>query len=493
VTTPAAPATAIEEAVMTPRTSTGLGRDLDRRQFLQRLAAAGLLAVPGAGLLSACATGGGRGTSAAQGQKSADNPLGVAADAGLDVVIFKGGYGDDYAKFHESLYTKRYPNAKVTHAAITQVGQEMQPRFVAGNPPDVLDDSGAQKIEYATLVDQNQLTDLAALLDAPSIDDPSVKIRDTLLPGVIEQGTFGGRFLILNYVYESYPLWYSKPLFDQNGWTPPTTSDELMALCEKIKATGIAPFTYGGTNAADYVLDLNLGMAAKQGGADVLRNIDNLEPGAWTQDTVVAGTQVVEEMVRKGYFMPGSEGLKHTEAQAEWVKGKAAFYASGSWIENETKSVAPAGFTMTATPVPLLDSSAKMPITALRTQPAEAFVVPAKAKNVNGGIDYLRMMLSKEGAAKFAEITASVPGVKDATAGVPKTPGLASMSAALDAAGPNVFNWQFRVWYATYSALLKTEMANLLTGRKDAKAFLATMQAETDRLAADRSVPKYHR
>jgi N-acetylglucosamine transport system substrate-binding protein len=466
---------------------------LDRRQFLQRLAAAGLLAVPGAGLLSSCATGGGGASTAAQGAVSGQNPLGVAADAPLDVVIFNGGYGEEYAKFHEQMYQQRYPQAQIKHTATTQIGPEMQPRFVAGNPPDVLDDTGAQKIEYAVLVNDGQVSDLAPLLDAPSYDDPNVKVRDTLLPGVIEQGTFGDKFVALNYVYETYALWYSKPLFDQHGWQVPGTWDEMMALCEQIKAAGISPFAYGGTNAADYVLDLNLGAAIKQGGLDVVTKIDNLEPGSWNQDTVLAATQGVEEMVRKGYFMPGSEGLKHTEAQTAWVQGKAAFYVSGSWLENEMKGISPDGFTMTMAPVPVLDSGSAMPVEALRTQPAEAFLVPARAKNVNGGMEYLRMMLSKEGAAKFAELTASVPGVKGATDGVQKTPALASLSAGLDAAGSNVFSWQFRVWYATYSQLLKTEMGNLLAGRTDARGFLSAMQAETDRLAADASVTKYHR
>ncbi|HEY4419938.1 MAG TPA: N-acetylglucosamine/diacetylchitobiose ABC transporter substrate-binding protein, partial [Pseudonocardia sp.] len=380
---------------------------LDRRQFLRRLAAAGLLAVPGAGLLSACATGGGGTTTAAQGQVSATNPLGVAADAPLDVVIFKGGYGDDYALAHQAMYKEQYPQAQVKHSASTQIAQEMQPRFVAGNPPDVLDDSGAQKIEYAVLVNDNQLTDLGPLLDAPSVDDPNVKVRDTLLPGVIEQGTFGDKFVILNYVYETYAIWYSKPLFEKNGWQVPTTWDEMMALSETIKAAGIAPFTYGGVNAGDYVIDLNLGAAIKQGGLDVVKNIDNLQPGAWTQDTVLAATQRLEEMVRKGYFMAGSEGLKHTEAQTAWVQGKAAFYVSGSWLENEMKGIAPPDFAMAMAPVPVLDSSSAMPVTALRTQPAEAFVVPARAKNVNGGMEYLRIMLSKQGGSKFAELTAS--------------------------------------------------------------------------------------
>jgi len=467
---------------------------LDRRQFLRRLAAAGLLAVPGAGLLSACATGGGgTTTTAAQGQVSATNPLGVAADTPLDVVIFKGGYGDDYALAHEAMYKERYPQSQVKHSASTQIAQEMQPRFVAGNPPDVLDDTGSQKIEYAVLVNDNQLTDLGPLLDAPSVDDPNVKVRDTLLPGVIEQGTFGDKFVILNYVYETYALWYSKPLFEKNGWQVPTTWDEMMALSETIKAAGIAPFTYGGVNAGDYVIDLNLGAAIKQGGLDVVKNIDNLQPGSWTQDTVVAATQRLEEMVRKGYFMPGSEGLKHTEAQTAWVQGRAAFYVSGSWIENEMKGIAPPDFNMAAAPIPVLDSSSAMPVTALRTQPAEAFVVPSRAKNVNGGMEYLRLMLSKQGGSKFAELTASVPAVKGATVDAKKSPALESLTAALDAAGDNVFSWQFRIWYPTYSTLLITETTNLLAGRTDAAGYLAKMQAETDRIAADQSITKYSR
>lgn len=468
---------------------------LDRRQFLQRLAAAGLLALPGAGVLSACATGGGGAAPAAApgGAKSATNPFGVVADAPLDVVIFKGGYGDDYAKAQEAIYQKAFPGAKIAHTGTVEISQEMRPRFVGGNPPDVLDSSGAQKIEISSLVADNALADLAPLLDAPSIDDPSKKIRDTLLPGVVDEGTFNGKVYALNYAYQTFAIWYSKPLFEKNGWTPPTTFDELMALSEKIKAAGIAPMAYGGTNAANYLLDLNLGAAIKQGGIDVAKNIDNLQPNAWKQPEIVAATQKIEEMAKKGYFMAGSEALKHTEAQTQWVQGKAAMYVSGSWIENEMKTISPADFSMTAAPIPTLDKGSKLPVAALRSQPAEAFVVPAKAKNVAGGMEYLRVMLSKEGAGKFAELTASVPVAKGATDSVKKTPALASMSDRLKDAGDNLFNWKFTTWYSTYNKMMITEMGNLLTGRATADKFLSTIQAESDRIAADKSIPKYNR
>ena len=36
-------------------------------------------------------------------------------------------------------------------------------------------------------------------------------------------GTFGDKFVALNYVMTVYAMWYSAQLFEDNGWTPPTT------------------------------------------------------------------------------------------------------------------------------------------------------------------------------------------------------------------------------------------------------------------------------
>ena len=44
--------------------------------------------------------------------------------------------------------------------------------------------------------------------------------------------------------------------------------------------------------------------------------------------------------------MQGTEGLTHTEAQAEWLQGNALFIPSGSWLENEMRELTPEGFDM---------------------------------------------------------------------------------------------------------------------------------------------------
>ena len=75
--------------------------DLDRRSVLRRAAAAGLLATPAVGLLSACVGGGDddddAGDAERRRQVATTNPLGVKEDAPLEVVIFNGGLGTKYA------------------------------------------------------------------------------------------------------------------------------------------------------------------------------------------------------------------------------------------------------------------------------------------------------------------------------------------------------------------------------------------------------------
>ncbi len=84
----------------------GFTSEFDRRDLVKRTAAIGLISVPTMTALSACATGGGGGTQqVAEGRRSARNPLGVNESAGLDVVIFDGGFGEEYARAAQAKLT----------------------------------------------------------------------------------------------------------------------------------------------------------------------------------------------------------------------------------------------------------------------------------------------------------------------------------------------------------------------------------------------------
>ncbi|BCY08534.1 carbohydrate ABC transporter, N-acetylglucosamine/diacetylchitobiose-binding protein [Actinoplanes sp. L3-i22] len=429
----------------------------------------------------------------AKGATSANNPLGVKEDAPLEVVIFNGGFGEEYAKAHEALYQQRYPKAEIKHSATQQIAETLQPRFVAGDPPDVIDNSGGSQIDFNGLVSQGALTDLGELLDAPSLDDPNKKVRDTLLPGIVDVGTYDGKFLTLNYAYSAYGIWYSKKLFDAKGWQYPKTWDEMIALCKTIKAAGISPWTYTGVHAR-YMSWPILAAAAKLGGLDVIKAIDNLEPNAWKHDAVKAAAEAYYQLAVDGYLQPGAEGMDHIQAQTEWCRGHAAFVSCGSWLENEQKSVTPPGFDMAVAPTPSLTTSDKMPFEAFRGTGSEPFIVPAKGQNVRGGMEYLRVMLSTKAAADFTTKVSSLTAVTGAAAGLALGPGLTSVTKLIDASQGAAFTWL----YSTYYRKLERERVNaasleLFTKRINAAQWCDKVQKSADEFAKDPAIKKYKR
>ena len=139
---------------------TKFSADWSRRNFLRGALATGALVLPGSSALVGCATSGG-GQESTEGEKTDQNPLGVPTDSPLEVYIFNGGFGDKYATdVHEPMYNEKYPKAKINHKAEVDIASALQSRFVGGNPPDFVNDSGDGQIPLGQLVSDKQLYDL---------------------------------------------------------------------------------------------------------------------------------------------------------------------------------------------------------------------------------------------------------------------------------------------------------------------------------------------
>jgi N-acetylglucosamine transport system substrate-binding protein len=476
-------------------TSAHNNEGLGRRGLIKRSAALGLIAVPTMSFLSACATGGGgenKETKAPVGEKSAKNPLGVKNGAPMEAFIFKGGLGDQYAKDAEADYNATY-GVTVKHTGTQQVGPKLTPRFAGGNPPDVIDNSGADHLDMNKLSTQGQLQDLAALLDAASMDDAAKKIRDTIHPSTVEKGMHGDKFDVLYYAFTIYGTWYSQKLMESKGWAYPKTLDEMVTLCGTIKKAGIAPWTYAGKYP--YYVHFNLfAQIAKIGGMEKWIAIDNLEPNAWTSnDAVKEVVEHYEELAAKKYFLEGSQGLTHIQSQTSWTKGKAVFIPNGSWVENEAAPTTPADFGM-AVGALMAGTGDKLPQGTLRAEPSEPYIVSAKGKNPAGGMELLRIMLSKKHAQNFATKVKSLTCVLDATEGMTLSPGLASASKVFKEAGDNLISLQLQEWYpALTDEKLGGLTGQLLTGELKAADWIKKAQAESDKVAKDDAVTKFKR
>ncbi|MFD4724886.1 N-acetylglucosamine/diacetylchitobiose ABC transporter substrate-binding protein [Streptomyces seoulensis] len=470
--------------------SEGVGR----RELIKRSAAIGLVAAPGMGLLSACASSGGDGQDKAKaGKKTAKNPLAVNDTAKLDFVLFDGGFGKEYAEDAVKLYEKAFPKAQVKFSATQKIQSTLQPRFNQGNPPDLIDNSGAEQMDMGVLVGKKQLADLTPLLDAPSYDDPSKKVRDTLRPGIVEMGQFDGDPVwILNYAYTVYGVWYSQKALDGLDEKYPETWDDMLKVCAKAKKKGIAGWTYAGKYP--YYLPFSLyPMIAKVGGREVLDAIDNLEPNAWKHPAVKACFEAYYELFKKGYILRGTPGLDHIQSQTAWAKGKALFIPNGSWVENESANVIPADFDLAVSAPTGIDSSDKMPFGTIWASGGEPFVVPAKAANPEGGMEQLRVMLSEASSRNFTSKVKSLSALNGGIDGIELTPGLKSGVAALDKAGDNVVNPRIPDWYVQ----LEKEkigvggLGEMMAGRLTPAETVKKIQGFADEAAKDTSIKHY--
>ncbi|MFB7090523.1 N-acetylglucosamine/diacetylchitobiose ABC transporter substrate-binding protein [Streptomyces sp. NPDC056296] len=470
------------------------GNGVGRRDLIKRSAALGLISVPTMSFLSACASGGGDDQEKAEaGKKSAENPLAVNESAQMEFVLFDGGFGKEYAEDAVKLYEKAFPKAEVKFSATQKIQSTLQPRFNGGNPPDLVDNSGAEQMDMGVLVGKKQLTDLTPLLDAPSYDDPNKKVRDTLRPGIVEMGQFDGDPVwILYYAYTVYGNWYSQKALDSLDAEYPKTWDEMLAVCEKAKKKGMAGWTYAGKYP--YYIPFSMSpMIAKVGGVEVLNAIDNLEPNAWKHPAVKTVFEAWYELFKKGYILKGTPGLDHIQSQTAWAKGDALFIPNGSWVENESAKVIPADFGLTVSAPPGIDDSDKMPFGTMWASGGEPFIVPAKAANGAGGMEQLRIMLSEGSSKNFTSKVKSLSAYNGGTDGIELTPGLKSGVAALELAGDNVVNPRMQDWYVQLQKekIGVSCLGEMMAGRLTPAETIKKIQGYADDAAKDSSIKHY--
>ncbi len=419
--------------------------------------------------------------------EEAVNPLGVPENTEAEGVFFQGGLGIDYIQYAADLFAKLHSGSTMSVEGIQGVGEKLRPRFIAGNPPDVIDNSGAGKLDTTALATEGLLQDLTPLMNAPSLDTPGKTVAETLFPGSQANFVFDGKQLAVNVAYTVFGLWYNKNLFAEKGWTYPDTWDEMLNLCETIQSDGMACLTYQGQYPQYIMFGLLEGMVYKLGGDAAWKAVDNLEPDAWRQDAIVTAVNQIAQLASKGYIMKGTEALNHTESQTEWLKGKAAFIPCGTWLENEMKTIIPEGFEMVVGAVP-------GPGNAMVAQGGETFLVPSQSKNPEAGMEYLRLLLSKASARFFAENVSNIMPVVGGTEGAKVSSSMESALAAVGAAGEDLFpRPRYTTWYVDLVTETKNAMGELLSGRLTPQEFIDMAQAKADEIKEDPDVTKFSR
>lgn len=423
-----------------------------------------------------------------------DNPLEVDPDAPLDVVIFKGGYGDEFAiNVNDNIYGALYPDAEITYNGTQRLQEQYQARVVDNNPPDIMLNAGAGNFNSTTLYNEGQLANLDDLMAAPAYGQEGVSFADSLLPGSQQEGVFDGSQFIVKHVINLNGIWYNQALFDEKGWNYPQSWDDMLALCETIASeTDMAPWTYQGLYPY-YMVNVFDQMAFKAGGYDAMLKLDNLAEDSWTQPAVREALEGLAALQQNGYIMEGTSGLSHTESQTFWLEGDAVFIPCGSWLENEMRDVIPDDFQMTVRPTPSLSADDALPMSAVISSATADYIVFENGVNVQGGKEYIRLLFSQEGSRVFSELTGAATVVEGSTDGLDLGSAYASVRETIDAAGANTWASNYGAWYADLYEEVQNTMGGVMTGEMTVDEVIERMQSLTDEVREDDSIPKYTR
>ncbi|WP_256760470.1 extracellular solute-binding protein [Cohnella sp. WQ 127256] len=374
-------------------------------------------------ILSACGSNKGNNeaspsTSASPSSSSSVTPedTGKKLEGEIEVAAFAGGFGTAYWEEIVKKFEATYPGTKVNLLTSPKLSDILQPRFVAGDYPDIVANTNNGKMDVRILMREGQLADLSDVVNSDTLDGQGT-LKDILNPEVLNYPTINvdGKIaaLPLNVTYQG--IYYNATIMKENGWSVPTTWDEFFKLGETFKAKyadSKAFWTYQGMYP-DYMHINFYGALAAYCGADGYEAIKTAQDGAIEKPCVVQALQTIENLAKNDLVMKNILDKTEVQAQTDFLLGKSLFIPWGTWAESEMKDVLPTlpnKFEFGFMPMPAAEAGGPRYVIG----DYELMYMPAKAKNPELAKEFLRFCLTQENIKFYSEKTTAIKPVKGA-------------------------------------------------------------------------------
>ncbi len=157
---------------------------------------------------------------------------------------------------------------------------------------------------------------------------------DRFVPWALNLGKVEGKLYSIPNELETLVLYYNKTLFEQKGWQPPKTMDELAALAAKIKEAGVIPFAHANAEwRATNEWFVGEWMNHVAGPQKVYEALTG--KAKWTDAEFVRAMTMLNDFQQQGYFMGGLDRYytaTGNERYAAFGGGQAAMNIEGSWF-----------------------------------------------------------------------------------------------------------------------------------------------------------------
>jgi len=266
-------------------------------------------------------------------------------------------------------------------------------RAAGNNLPDVFSYWAGARTQF--VVNSNSLHPIDEMWTAGNLDGVIAK---SVADGA---SSYNGKHYLVPFGYHYAGMFYNKKVMEKAGITEmPKTWDEFKAMCQKLKAAGVAPIALGSKNRwpaqfwFDYLLLRTVGPEYR---AKLMAG-----EASYTDPEVAKAMTLWKELLDEGAFGQNPNAYDWTDAADQVQRGEAAITLMGTWITGywKTNKFEP-GSDYDFFEFPTITEG----VAHAAVGPVDGLVISANAANKPGAEKLLNFLISKpEVQAKWASI-----------------------------------------------------------------------------------------
>lgn len=278
----------------------------------------------------------------------------VSSDS-LVITVAKLGYGDDWLKAIAAAYEEKTGIdveiiSKIGDTGLSAIKGEMQSQV---SETDIFFTRAQEffKSIYKGGVNIGgtnydcEFADLTDVWNSVASEGEGKTIKEKMDPAFEEYYNVDGKYYGLPWANGIMGIVRNKNVWDKLGLTDedmPRTTEELFALCDRVKAQGTAPFIY--SLEAEYYSSVAPVWFSQYEGSESMAYYNNgLDPmgessfNLYAYDGQVEALKVIQKLVdnNNGYQHSMSSSSSFTDMQSVFMLDEALFCVNGAWLETE--------------------------------------------------------------------------------------------------------------------------------------------------------------
>ncbi len=309
----------------------------------------------------------------------------------IEIVQYKPE-ASNYFEMVEEEFNESHDKIHLTIHSPNDAMAILRTRFIREDYPDIIGIGG--DINYSYFVDAEILADVS---DYEGLSEIKQAYRDIdeSLELVETEGTFA-----VPYVANAAGIMYNREMFSEHGWEIPKTWDELLTLCEEIKAEGILPFYFGFKDTWTCLAPWN-SMAVDLSPADTAKQVNRGETTFSKEYREVSEKYL--KLLDYGPSEPFAYG--YNDACTAFARGESAMYPIGSYAAPQILSVNP-DLNIDSFVMPASDTEDG---NTLNSGIDLQFCVTADCKNKEAAYEVLDFLFADENIQKYVDAQSAIP------------------------------------------------------------------------------------